>query len=58
MHATENPPPAQPDDDIASWLRLQHTAGVGPVAARRLLERFGLPADVFTAGFDALREVV
>lgn len=58
MHVTDNPSPAQPDDDIASWLRLQHTAGVGPVAARRLLERFGLPADVFTAGFDALREVV
>jgi DNA processing protein len=45
-------------DDLASWLRLAHTPGVGGVAARALLTAFGLPESVFCAGFEALRHVV
>lgn len=44
--------------ELASWLRLQLLPGVGPVAARALLARFGLPPQIFAASFDALREVV
>ncbi len=44
--------------DLAAWLRLQHSAGIGPVAARALLTRFGLPGAIFEAGFDALREML
>ncbi|WP_426076757.1 DNA-processing protein DprA [Janthinobacterium sp. PSPC3-1] len=44
--------------ELAFWLRLQWLPGVGPVAARALLARFGLPQGIFSASFDALREVV
>lgn len=44
--------------ELASWLRLQLLPGVGPVAARALLARFGLPPQIFAASFEALREVV
>ncbi|MBW7923545.1 MAG: DNA-protecting protein DprA [Burkholderiaceae bacterium] len=36
-------------DEYAWWLRLTLTPGIGPAAARRLLEAFGLPEDVFRA---------
>lgn len=49
---------ARGDDDLAAWLRLAHTPGVGSVAARTLLTAFGLPESVFCAGFDAWRDVV
>jgi DNA processing protein len=45
-------------DDLAAWLRLMHTPGVGPVTARALLSAFGLPDAVFCAGFEALQRVV
>jgi DNA processing protein len=44
--------------ELAFWLRLQWLPGVGPVAARALLARFGLPQGIFSASFEALREVV
>lgn len=44
--------------ELAAWLRLQYLPGVGPVAARQLLARFGLPAQLFAASFAELREVV
>ena len=34
-------------DELAAWLRLTLTPGVGNGAARRLLAAFGLPADIF-----------
>ncbi|MFP4593976.1 MAG: DNA-protecting protein DprA, partial [Ralstonia sp.] len=33
--------------ELAAWLRLTETPGVGPVAARQLLAAFGLPQDIF-----------
>ncbi len=36
-------------DELAAWLRLALTPGVGPTAARRLLAAFGLPQQVFGA---------
>ena len=44
--------------ELAGWLRLQYLPGVGPVAARALLGRFGLPPQIFATPFEALREVV
>lgn len=65
MAATDTPPVAGRDqhdrdrqDDLAGWLRLQLTPGLGPVGARRLLARFGLPGHIFAAGIDALRACV
>lgn len=45
------------DDEFADWLRLVLTPGVGPVAARTLLEHFGLPHAVFGSGGGLLERV-
>ncbi|MFZ6655203.1 DNA-processing protein DprA [Undibacterium sp. TJN19] len=44
--------------DLASWLRLEQTSGVGGEAARHLLARFGLPDQIFAASHAALCQVV
>ena len=44
--------------ELAGWLRLSLTAGIGDGAARRLLAAFGLPENVFAQRHDALRGVV
>jgi DNA processing protein len=44
--------------ELAGWLRLSLTAGVGDGAARRLLAAFGLPEAVFAQPGAALRQVV
>ena len=31
-------------EELASWIRLMDTEGVGPQTARELLTRFGLPS--------------
>ncbi|WP_304359882.1 DNA-processing protein DprA [Collimonas fungivorans] len=45
-------------DELAAWLRLEQTAGVGAETARRLLAAFGLPANIFSSSFSALHKVV
>ncbi|MFC5473360.1 DNA-processing protein DprA [Paraherbaspirillum soli] len=45
-------------DELAAWLRLAETAGVGLETARRLLAAFGLPANIFETSFSALHKVV
>ena len=45
-------------DEIAGWLRLINTPGVGPVACRALLSAFGLPDAIFSASRDQLARVV
>lgn len=45
-------------EELAEWLRLDRTAGVGPDTARRLLAAFGLPRNIFAAGHAALCTVV
>lgn len=45
-------------DDLASWLRLEQTPGVGPDTARRLLGAFGLPENIFVTAYAALQQVV
>lgn len=44
--------------ELAGWLQLAQTAGVGPDTARRLLSAFGLPENIFQSSHDALRAVV
>jgi DNA processing protein len=44
--------------DLAHWLRLERTRGVGPDTARRLLSAFGLPENIFAASHAALLKVV
>ena len=44
--------------ELAQWIRLEQTPGVGPETARKLLAAFGLPENIFTAGFSALQKVV
>lgn len=45
-------------DELADWLRLTLTPGIGDVTARKLLSAFGLPGDVLTQSQTALRQVV
>lgn len=45
-------------DELAGWLRLTLTPGIGNTAARRLLAAFGLPSGVFTQPAAALQQVV
>lgn len=45
-------------EDIAAWVQLEQTPGVGPETARKLLAAFGLPANILAAGFSALVKVV
>lgn len=45
-------------EELAAWLRLALTPGLGNTAARRLLAAFGLPANVFSQSLEALEQVV
>jgi DNA processing protein len=45
-------------EELASWLRLALTPGVGNDSARKLLAAFGPPTGIFTAPSSLLREVV
>ncbi|TFW00440.1 DNA-protecting protein DprA [Oxalobacteraceae bacterium OM1] len=45
-------------DELALWLRLEQTPGVGIDTARRLLQAFGLPQAIFATDFEALCAVV
>jgi DNA processing protein len=44
--------------EIHHWIRLSSTEGIGCDAARKLLSAFGLPDQIFSASFTALRQVV
>jgi len=44
--------------ELAGWLRLSLTPGIGDGAARRLLAAFGLPENIFAQTGEALRQVV
>ncbi|MDP3842767.1 MAG: DNA-processing protein DprA [Oxalobacteraceae bacterium] len=48
---------AQPEE-LALWIRLEQTPGVGPETARKLLAAFGLPESIFSSSFSALHKVV
>ncbi len=58
MQDTDPAHPASQAARLAGWIRLQHAAGVGPVAVQRLLDRFSDPPAIFSAGYDALAAVV
>lgn len=44
--------------ELAQWIRLEQTPGVGAETGRRLLAAFGLPENIFAAGFSALKSIV
>jgi DNA processing protein len=44
-------------DDLACWLRLTLTPGIGAVTSRRLLEHFGLPHAIFESAGGLLADV-
>ncbi|MEO8278776.1 MAG: DNA-processing protein DprA [Ideonella sp.] len=46
------------DDELAAWMRLLETPGVGRSTARRLLAAFGSAAAIFEAPAAAVRQVV
>jgi DNA processing protein len=52
--------PSTPVDpqELAAWLRLTLTPGVGNSSARKLLAAFGLPQTIFEQGASALKQVV
>ena len=45
-------------DDLCAWLRLTLTPGIGNAAARRLLQAFGLPQQIFQQSRAALQQCV
>ncbi|MEO8407554.1 MAG: DNA-processing protein DprA [Oxalobacteraceae bacterium] len=45
-------------EQLALWIRLEQTPGVGPETARKLLAAFGLPENIFSSSFSALQKVV
>jgi DNA processing protein len=45
-------------EELADWLRLELTPGVGNTIARRLLTAFGLPNQVFAATAQSLEQLV
>ena len=45
-------------EDLAGWLRLVLTPGIGNSTARRLLAAFGLPDSIFSQSRDALRQLL
>jgi DNA processing protein len=45
-------------DDLAHWIRLEQTPGAGLETARKLLNAFGPPGNIFSADFPALSAVV
>ncbi|MDQ9169263.1 DNA-processing protein DprA [Oxalobacteraceae bacterium R-40] len=45
-------------EDLAGWIRLEQTPGVGPDTARKLLSAFGLPENIFKADYSALCKAV
>ncbi len=45
-------------DELAAWLRLSLTPGVGLVSARKLLAAFGLPEAIFHQALSALTQVI
>ena len=45
-------------EELADWVRLSLTPGLGNSGARKLLAAFGLPATVFGASITALQQVV
>lgn len=45
-------------DELAAWLRLTLTPGVGNGSSRRLLAAFGLPGDIYAQPLQALQQVV
>lgn len=44
--------------ELATWLRLEQTTGVGPETARKLLAAFGLPENIFASSRASLLKVV
>ncbi|MGL1833563.1 DNA-processing protein DprA [Rhodocyclaceae bacterium SMB388] len=44
--------------DLADWIRLTRSQGLGPAVQRTLLAAFGLPEGIFSAGRSALVSVV
>lgn len=45
-------------DELAGWLRLTLTPGIGSSGARRLLAAFGLPGAIYTQARSALEQLV
>src|SRR5687768_16138332 len=45
-------------DELAAWLRLALTPGLGAQSARKLLAAFGLPPSIFQQDATALGQVV
>lgn len=48
---------ALPEEELAAWVRLLATEGVGSGTARNLLAAFGLPQAIFSATFARLEKV-
>jgi DNA processing protein len=55
---TEIAPSASPAPCLADWIRLEQTPGVGRHTVQLLLDRFGGPSQIFSAGYELLSALV
>ncbi|MBR6000122.1 MAG: DNA-protecting protein DprA, partial [Oxalobacter sp.] len=46
------------DSELAAWLRLSMTPGIGIKEAHNLLTTFGMPEEIFHASYGALMKTV
>ena len=46
------------DEELIAWLRLVLTPGIGIRTAHKLLTAFGMPQEIFSASYNALRKTV
>lgn len=58
MHDTDPANLPSQAERLAGWMRLQQTAGVGPIAAAALIARFTTPHAIFSASYALLLEHV
>ncbi|MDO5103933.1 MAG: DNA-processing protein DprA [Lautropia sp.] len=55
---TTEPRWQQDDDSLASWLKLAHSAGIGPVRGQQLLRHLGSPDTIFQTAATTLRALL
>lgn len=59
LPSSAEPAEAVPDpQEIAHWIRLEQTPGVGCITARLLLAEFGMPENIFSASLPVLIDLV
>ena len=46
------------EEELAAWIRLQMTPGVGILTAHKMLSAYGLPQNIFTTPYEEIARIV